>query len=220
MTKLKFPVLVAASALLAITACTDVNSPTNNPRQRTAEGAGIGAVAGAIAGGINADNRKERQRNVLLGAIGGAAIGAAVGNRLDKQAADLQAAIGNDRVSVVNTGNALVVTMPQDILFAVDSASLRPDLRADLGALSRNLQQYPDSTVQVIGHTDNTGTAAYNQNLSARRANSVAAVLINNGVSSGRIVAIGRGEDQPIASNLSPEGRAQNRRVEIIIRPN
>lgn len=220
MTKFKFPVFVATAGLLAVTACTNVNTPTNNPRQRTAEGAGIGAVAGAIAGGINADNRKERQRNVLLGAIGGAAIGAAVGNRLDKQASDLQAAIGNDRVSVVNTGNTLVVTMPQDILFAVDSTTLRPDLRADLRGLARNLQQYPNSTVQVVGHTDNTGTAAYNQNLSARRANAVAGVLINSGVSSGRISAIGRGEDQPVASNLSPEGRAQNRRVEIIIRPN
>ncbi len=220
MTILKFPVLAGTAALLAVTACTDVNTQTTNPRQRTAEGIGIGAATGALIGGIAADNRKERPRNMVIGALAGGALGGAIGNSLDRQAADLQAAIGDSRVSIVNTGNALIVTMPQDILFPVDSASLRDDLRADLRALARNLQQYPNSTVQVIGHTDNTGAAAYNQDLSARRANSVSRVLINNGVSAGRIVTIGRGEDQPIATNQTPQGRAQNRRVEIVIRPN
>jgi len=220
MTILKFPVLAATTAILALTACTDVNTATTNPKQRTAEGAGIGALAGAAIGGLNADNRKERQRNIILGGIAGAAVGAVIGGTLDKQAADLQRSIGNDRVTIVNTGNSLIVTMPQDILFSVDSAKLRPDLRSDLRALAQNLQQYPNSTVQIIGHTDNTGSAAYNQDLSARRASAVRNVLANNGVNPGRIVAIGRGETQPIASNLTPEGRAQNRRVEIIIRPN
>ncbi len=220
MTILRFPALAATAAILAVTACTDVNTPTNNPRQRTGEGAGIGALAGAAIGGLNADNAKERRRNILLGGLAGAAVGAAIGGTLDKQAADLQRSIGDDRVSIVNTGNALIVTMPQDILFNVDSAEVRGDLQRDLRALAQNLQQYPDSTVQVIGHTDNTGAAAYNQNLSARRANAVGNVLINNGVSAGRIVTIGRGEDQPIASNQNAQGRALNRRVEIVIRPN
>ncbi len=220
MTILRFPALVATTALLTVTACTDVNTPTNNPRQRTGEGAALGAAAGALIGGIAADNRRERQRNIILGGLAGAGVGAAIGNSLDRQAADLQRAIGNDQVSIVNTGNALVVTMPQDILGSVDSAEVRGDLQRDLRALAQNLQRYPDSTVQVIGHTDNTGAAAYNQNLSARRANAVGNVLINNGVSPRRIVTIGRGEDQPIASNQTPAGRALNRRVEIIIRPN
>ncbi len=220
MTILKFPALAAVTALVAVTACTDVNTPSANPKQRTAEGVGIGALSGALIGGIAADNRKERQRNVVIGALAGGALGGAIGNSLDKQAADLQASIGNSRVSIVNTGNSLIVTMPQDILFAVDSASLRPDLRADLRALANNLQKYPNSTVQVIGHTDSTGAAAYNQDLSARRANAVGAVLVNHGVSSGRVVAIGRGETQPIATNQTAEGRTQNRRVEIVIRPN
>lgn len=220
MTILRFPALVATTAILAVTACTDVNTPTNNPRQRTGEGAGIGALAGAAIGGLNADNARERRRNIILGGLAGAAVGGVIGSTLDRQAADLQRSIGNDQVSIVNTGNALIVTMPQDILFSVDSAEVRRDLRRDLRALAQNLQQYPNSTVQVVGHTDNTGAAAYNQNLSARRANAVGNVLINNGVSPGRIVAIGRGEDQPIASNQTAQGRAQNRRVEIIIRPN
>ena len=101
-----------------------------------------------------------------------------------------------------------------------DSAALRPDLTNDLYAVAANLQKYPASTIQVVGHTDNTGTAGYNQDLSQRRAGSVAGVLISAGVPGSRIVAVGRGEDQPVASNLTPQGRAQNRRVEIVIRPN
>ena len=109
--------------------------------------------------------------------------------------------------------------MPQDILFATDSASLRPDLTSDLMTVASSLNEYPRTTVQVIGHTDNTGDAAYNQQLSARRASSVANILIQNGVSAGRIQSFGRGEDQPRASNLTPEGRQQNRRVDIVILP-
>jgi outer membrane protein OmpA-like peptidoglycan-associated protein len=122
-------------------------------------------------------------------------------------------------VQIVNTGRELIVTMPQDILFDVDSTFVQPSLRSDLRALATNLQQYPNSSVAVIGHTDNTGTAAYNQDLSSRRANAVANILIDAGVSAGRVRAIGRGEDEPIASNLSAAGRQQNRRVEIVIRP-
>ena len=220
MTVFKVPALVAVTSILAVTACTDVNTRTTNPNQRTAEGVGIGALGGALIGGLAADNKKERQRNIVIGAIAGGALGGVVGNNLDKQAADLQAAIGDSRVSIVNTGNSLIVTMPQDILFDVDSASLRSDLRADLRALASNLQQYPDSRVQVIGHTDSTGEAGYNQQLSAQRASAVGRVLINNGVSAGRVVTSGRGESQPVATNQTPGGRAQNRRVEIVILPN
>jgi outer membrane protein OmpA-like peptidoglycan-associated protein len=93
-------------------------------------------------------------------------------------------------------------------------------LQSDLGVLARHLQKYRNSTVQVVGHTDNVGDANYNLNLSRRRAAAVTAVLVSNGVSSGRVATIGKGEDQPIASNLTAQGRAQNRRVEIIIIPN
>ena len=116
-------------------------------------------------------------------------------------------------------GDYLIVNMPQDVLFATGSASLRPDLTRDLGAVARNLITYPNSRIEVIGHTDNTGSAALNQDLSQRRASAVASVLSGSGVPAARIAIIGRGEDAPIASNLSDAGRAQNRRVEIIIRP-
>jgi outer membrane protein OmpA-like peptidoglycan-associated protein len=109
--------------------------------------------------------------------------------------------------------------MPNNILFDFDSAVVRADLQQDLRTLAASLRNYPDSSIQVIGHTDNTGAASYNQNLSERRAASVVSVLRNAGVDGRRLVAIGRGEDQPIATNLNAEGRAQNRRVEIVITP-
>ncbi len=110
--------------------------------------------------------------------------------------------------------------MPEGILFDIDSAAIRANLQADLRALARNLQQYPNTTVDVIGHTDNTGSAGYNQDLSSRRAcKPWPACCLRHGVSPGRVRAFGRGEDEPVASNLTPDGRAQNRRVEVIIRP-
>jgi len=219
MTYFRIPVLAAAAGLLAVTACTDVNTPTNNPKQRTNEGAAVGAATGALFGLITGDTKKERRKNAIIGAAIGGVAGGVIGNNLDKQAAELQSAIGDSRIQIINTGDVLIVRMPQDILFATDSATVSGALYGDLGALAGNLQRYPGSTVEVTGHTDNTGSAAYNQDLSYRRANAVAAILINNGVSSGRIRTFGAGESQPIASNLNASGRAQNRRVEIVIRP-
>ena len=155
----------------------------------------------------------------VTGAGAGAAAGAAIGNQLDKQEAELRQQMG-DNVTIRNTGDRLIVTMPQDILFPTDSANLRPTLVSDLRDVGQSLLAYPNTTAQVIGHTDSDGAAAYNLDLSQRRARSVANVLISEGVPSSRISVIGRGEDQPVASNLTPEGKAQNRRVEIVILPN
>ena len=110
--------------------------------------------------------------------------------------------------------------MPQDILFDVDSAAVKPALQSDLRVLVQSLQKYPGSTVQIVGHTDNTGAASYNQDLSERRAGAVSGILIGAGVAPSRVQSFGRGEDQPIATNLTLEGRALNRRVDITIRPN
>ncbi len=214
-------VAVSASALLFVAACTDPSrfDPNAPDVNQTRSGAIVGGITGAIAG-IATSSSDDRLKGAVIGAAVGAGAGAAIGNQLDKQEADLRASLGNNNVDIVNTGSALIVTMPQDILFPVDSAVLRPDLRRDLGTVAANLQAYPSSTVQVIGHTDNTGSASYNLGLSQRRAEAVTQVLINNGVPAGRLQAIGRGEDAPKATNLTAEGRAQNRRVEIIISPN
>ncbi len=212
MTVFKKPLVLAGAAAIALTAC----SP--NASNQTE----IGAATGAVLGGLFGASR-DGDNNALKTAAGaaiGAAIGGAIGQQLERQKAELDQSFANNEIDVINTGSELIVRMPNAILFAVDSSTLQPNLRSDLNVLASNLLRYPNSTVFVTGHTDNTGSAAYNQELSLRRAQAVASVLIAGGVNPGRIVATGRGEDQPIASNLTAEGRALNRRVDITIRPN
>lgn len=215
MTILKTPVILAAGAALILSAC--VQAPPGDPN-RTRTGAILGGLGGAAVGAAVGDG--SRRDEILVGGLIGAGVGAGIGQALDRQAADLRAQLGDDRISIQNTGSELIVTLPQDILFATDSAALRPDLTGDIRALGRNLLQYPNTTVQVVGHTDSDGSAAYNQDLSERRARSVASVLISEGVASGRILAVGRGEAQPIATNQTAGGKQQNRRVEVRITPN
>ncbi len=211
----KTPLLIATVGILTLGAC--VNQTTGE-RNRTGTGALVGAGIGALAGATR-ESGDDRLRNAAVGAALGAAGGAVVGNILDKQAAELRDDFSNGAIDVVNTGSELVVRMPQDILFPTDSATVGSGLQGDLRVLAANLNRYPNSTIEVQGHTDNTGAAAYNQELSQRRAQSVASILAMNGVSPARIRSVGYGEDQPIASNATPESRAQNRRVQIVIRP-
>lgn len=214
MTLFKTPILLAAGAALTLAGCVDPNAYPNNPNARTQNGAIIGGMAGALVG---AQSKDDRLAKAVIGGAIGAALGGAIGASLDQQAAELRAI--NPNFSVTNMGDYLIVNMPQDVLFATDSAALRPDLIASLGQVAQNLTTYPNSRIEVVGHTDNTGSAAYNMDLSQRRASSVAGVLIQRGVPSSRLVAYGRGFDVPVASNATPEGRALNRRVEIYIRP-
>jgi len=205
---------LSATSLVFLAACEPMTRDDGYRNTRT--GAATGALLGAAVGAIVSD---DKGKGAAVGAVVGGLGGAAYGGYLDQQEAELRNQLGNN-VGIVNTGDRLIVTMPQDILFATDSASLRPDLTGDLRTVAASLNKYANTTVQVIGHTDNTGAAAYNQNLSERRAQTVATTLINNGVSAARVRSFGRGEDQPRASNLTPEGRQQNRRVEIVILPN
>ncbi|MCR9068871.1 MAG: OmpA family protein [Rhodobacteraceae bacterium] len=193
-------------AAMAVTGCT-----TTDPN-RTRDGAIAGGLIGGLFGAAVAD---DRGRGAAVGALAGAGIGAL----LAQQARDLEDALADDRIQIENTGSELIVRMPDGILFDVDSAAIRAGLQGDLRALAANLQDYPDSTVDVIGHTDSDGSAEYNQDLSARRASAVAGVLLEAGVAPFRVRSFGRGESEPIATNLTPEGRQQNRRVEVIIRP-
>ncbi|MCG3266866.1 OmpA family protein [Yoonia sp. I 8.24] len=213
----KLPLAIAASALMFVTAC-DGTAPNGN--QNAQQGALIGAAAGAAAGLLTNRDRSNADRNraALLTAAAGAGIGAAIGNNMDRQAEELRASLGNG-VGVTRQGDNLIVTLSQDILFATDSTAVSGASQNDLRIVAQSLNNYPDTTVNVVGHTDNTGDASYNFGLSQRRAQAVAAVLRSGGVSSSRIRAIGAGEDQPIASNLNATGRAANRRVEIIITP-
>ncbi len=213
--KTKSLIALGLVSSIALTACSPGAEPSNG-QSRMANGAIIGGMVGTFFG---ATRKEDSAKNAVIAGVIGTAVGAAIGATLDKQAADLRNSIGNSNISVTNTGEYLIVNMPQDVLFATGSAALRPDLTSDLRAVAANLIDYPASRIEVIGHTDNVGSAALNQDLSQRRAGSVADVLVSNGVPAARVAIFGRGEDAPIASNLSDTGRAQNRRVEIIIRP-
>jgi len=217
MTIAKFSLTAATLAVLAVSGCemTDPNNPNRNTQTGAATGAALGALVGIAAG----DTVEERRRGAVLGALIGGGIGAIGGQQLDQQEAELRQQMGG-QVGIVNTGSQLIVTLPQDILFATNSTSLTGSMQNDLYTLAGSLNRYPNTTVNVLGHTDNVGAAAYNLDLSQRRAQAVASVLINSGVSAARVRAIGIGEDRPIADNLTAQGRQQNRRVEIIITPN
>ncbi len=207
---------VALVALTTLSACT-TDGPNGN--EKTRAGAAIGASAGILAGLIKSDTAAERRKNVALGAILGGALGAGIGNALDKQEEELRASMGGN-VGIVNNGNSLVVTMPQDILFATNSTAVSGASQSDLFTLASSMNRYPNTTVNVVGHTDDVGGAAFNFDLSQRRAQAVTSVLINAGVSASRLRSIGRGESEPVASNATASGRQQNRRVEIVIIPN
>jgi outer membrane protein OmpA-like peptidoglycan-associated protein len=211
--------IAGTTAALALSACTPVDQYSADPNQRAKQGALTGAAIGAGLGILTGDGGKDKLDRAVVGGLIGAAGGGIIGNQLDRQAAELQAEISDSRVRIVNEGTQLRVVMPEGILFATDSATVQGSIQNDLYAVADNLNRYPNTRVEVIGHTDNTGAAAYNQDLSDRRAGAVAAILRGAGVSGARIVAYGRGESMPVASNLTPEGKAQNRRVEILIIP-
>lgn len=217
---LKSPLVVGLTAALLLSGCvsgdgSSYSDPDANAREGAIAGALIGGVTAAVTGSGTGSDRLSR---AIGGAVVGGLIGGIGGTLMDQQEAELRASLGGN-VTVTNMGDYLLVNLPQDLLFATDSAELRPDLVRDLSAVAASLNKYKDSTVEVIGHTDNAGTNAYNLDLSQRRASTVASSLIGYGVAAARVRAIGRGEDQPIATNLTPEGMALNRRVEIIIRP-
>ncbi len=219
MTISKCVLTVGLCSALFLGACTDPGtlSVQNDPNQNAKQGALLGGLIGAGVGAIANDS------DPLLGALAGGAIGAAgggvIGNQLDRQAAELRQQLANDGIKIVNAGDRLIVTVPNDITFDTDSSTVRPALRADLVKVGQNLVNYPNSNVQIIGHTDSDGEASYNLGLSEHRANAVADILQANGVSYARITTVGQGENNPIASNLTPEGKAQNRRVEIVVVP-
>jgi outer membrane protein OmpA-like peptidoglycan-associated protein len=210
----KLTILATVSAL-ALSGC--VTNSAQPMGERTRDGAILGGILGGFLG--SATNDGNRAGGAVIGATAGALAGGAIGAALDRQAQDLRGNLSNDDIRIQNTGEELIVTMPDGILFDVDSAAIRASLQSDLRALARNLQQYPNTTVDVIGHTDSDGSAEYNQDLSSRRAQAVAGVLLEAGVAPARVRAYGRGETEPVATNLTPEGRQQNRRVEVVIRP-
>jgi outer membrane protein OmpA-like peptidoglycan-associated protein len=183
-------------------------------RQNTIGGAAIGALAGAGVGALIG-----KRKGALIGAGIGAIGGAGIGNYLDEQQAQLNRDLAGTGATVTNTGDAIMVNLPAGVTFPTDSASIQPQFFEPLSKVANTLVQFESSLIDVIGHTDNSGADAYNQELSERRAQAVANYFRDRGVIGERIVAYGRGETQPVATNATAEGRSANRRVELMITP-
>ena len=184
----------------------------NNTQRGAAAGAGVGGAIGAVIG----HNTGSTARGAIIGAVVGGAAGAVIGRQMDRQASDLEGDLGqNAEVSRVCEG--IAVTFASGILFPYNSAEVLPAGRENLRQLAQSLQRYPGTEVLIVGHTDNTGSDAYNQQLSERRAMSAKSYLVSMGIPSDRIRTAGRGETEPVASNETDPGRQQNRRVEIAI---
>lgn len=202
---------VAVASTLTLVACDTVHD-----NRRTAIGSGVGAASGAALGAIISGGDRA---STLVGAGIGLLAGGAVGQYLDQQERDLQASLAGTGAEVQRQGDSLLVTLPSQVTFATDQATIQPQFYGALNNVAQTLQQYPSSYVDVIGHTDSTGAADYNQRLSERRASSVAQYLTSRGVSPARIKSYGMGMTQPVASNADAAGRQANRRVEILITP-
>ena len=206
---------LAAVSLLGLNACvTDPNTGEEHV-SRTAIGGVGGAALGYLLGGLIGG----KTARIVGAGIGGVA-GGVIGYQLDQQIRELDEATEGSGVDVTETpdGTGILVNLP-DITFAVDSTTISPGLQAALNEVAASLQKYPNSLIDVMGHTDSSGSDAYNLDLSRRRAESVKNYLVLRGVSSARIATIGYGEQYPKATNDTVEGRALNRRVEIRITP-
>lgn len=181
----------------------------------TAKGAGLGAAAGAGAGALFGGNDL---KNAGFGALAGAAVGAAIGAYMDNQEQEMQQSLQGSGIQVERTAeNTLNLTMPSNVTFGLDSADLTAQAQTGLDAVANVLNHYPESTITIIGHTDDQGSDSYNQKLSERRAASVSNYLSTHGVNYSRLTQKGLGEKMPKVPNDSEENRAQNRRVELVV---
>ena len=182
---------------------------------KTQKGVGIGAAAGGVIGAVIGKKAGNTAVGAIIGgAIGGTA-GAFIGRKMDKQAKEIQQSIPGAEVIPYEEG--IIVKFDSGILFGVDKSELQANARQNIDNLAASLNKYPDTDIMVIGHTDASGSDSYNMTLSQKRAASVRDYAVSKGVSSGRLKTVGKGENEPIASNDTVEGMSQNRRVEIVI---
>lgn len=211
---------IAAAAATLLAACSTDPYTGEQKVSNTAIGAGTGALLGTAAGLVVGKTTSASTRSaMLIGAGVGALAGGSVGLYMDNQEAKLRRRLERTGVSVTRVGDTIVLNMPSNITFDTDQDNLKPEFRPVLKSVALVLQEFNQSTVDVAGHTDSDGSDTYNQDLSERRATRVADFLVRNGNDSRRFQVTGEGEAQPIASNATPEGKAENRRVEIRIVP-
>lgn len=215
MTLSKLASVSAIVLALSLAGCTTNPYTGQQEASHTAIGAGIGAIAGAILG----NNLGHAGRNTALVATLGAIAGGSVGYYMDRQQAELRQQLQGTGVSVTRSGNNIILNMPGDITFATNQYQIASNFYPVLNSVAKVLIHYSKTAVDVAGYTDSTGTQAYNQQLSVKRAQSVASYLVAQGVQSARFQVVGYGESYPIASNATAQGRSMNRRVTITLIP-
>jgi outer membrane protein OmpA-like peptidoglycan-associated protein len=212
--------VVFLAGALALTACTTNPYTGEKQPRKAATGAAIGAAAGAAIGALtNTSSGSEAATNALIGAGIGALAGAGVGYYMDQQEKKLRQQLQGTGVSVTRMGDNIVLNMPGNITFGTNLYDVNSTFYNTLNSVALVLKEYDKTIVNVMGHTDSTGSDQYNLDLSQRRANSVTQYLIAQGLMPQRFVVQGFGESRPVATNDTPEGRQLNRRVEIQISP-
>lgn len=214
----KLSILLITTALLA-SGCSTVNPYTNE--QQTAKattGSLIGAVAGAAVG-VASSSKSDRGKGALIGAASGAAVGGGIGYYMDVQETKLRQQLASTGVSVTRNGDNIILNMPNAVTFGVDQTELSEGAKSVLNSVVLVAKEYSKTQLNVLGYTDSSGSDSYNLRLSQVRASEVANYLTSKGLASSRVRSQGKGESSPIASNNSAEGRAQNRRVEIVLTP-
>jgi len=213
-------ILAMTVATVFVSGCKTLDAYTREEQtSQTTKGALIGAGIGAVVGLITGDDALERRQHALIGAGLGALAGGAVGAYQDKQEAALRAELEGTGVSVHRDGDNITLNMPGNVTFATDSSDLSPAFFDVLNSVGKVLGEFEQTVVEVAGHTDSTGSDAYNQGLSERRAGSVASYLQSQCVMAQRVITVGMGESRPVADNSSVAGRQANRRVEITMVP-
>ena len=206
--------------MLLASGCTTIDPYTREEQtSKATTGAIIGAVGGAIVGAVSGDDSRERRNRALIGAGVGALAGGAVGYYMDVQEAKLRQQLEGTGVRVVRNGDNITLVMPSNVTFDVDKADVKASFYPVLDSVALVLDEYDKTIIDVVGHTDSTGSHQYNQALSERRADSVAKYLISQKVARVRIETFGMGETRPIADNATAQGRQLNRRVELTLIP-
>lgn len=218
---------IAIAALAAVLAgCAaqggGIKPPSDRPFENWEKGAAIGAIGGAVLGAVA--YKKDRTKGAVIGAVGGGLAGAAVGSYMDSQKRDLEKNLAPEiqagQARVEKLPNQVVrVTMTSQTAFDTDSTAIKPSFQSTLDKLADVVVRYNKTTLTVVGHTDNVGTAAYNQRLSERRAVSVAEYFASRRVDALRLATAGKGEAEPVETNATDAGRRANRRVEIYVEP-
>ncbi|PSW01380.1 OmpA family lipoprotein [Photobacterium lipolyticum] len=211
--------IFAVATSVVATGCTTVNPYTREDQTaKSTSGALIGAVAGAAIG-VASSSKSDRGKGALIGAASGAALGGGIGYYMDVQETKLRQQLESTGISVTRDGDNIVLNMPNEITFGVDKSDLSSRAMNALHNVALVAKEYDKTMLNVYGFTDSTGSESYNLRLSQVRAGEVSNYLIRDGVTANRVVSKGMGEAHPIASNKTTQGRAENRRVEIVLSP-